>query len=92
MPQVTFTHDKIAITVPVGTTGINAVETANATLPFGCRYGSCGTCRCLIMAGMENLNPMTAAECDLFEALTSVHPNERLACQIVINGDVEIQA
>lgn len=92
MPKVTFPHDHLVLDVPVGTTGIEAVEMAQATLPFGCRHGSCGTCRCLIMAGMENLNPMTSAESDLFETLTSVHPNERLACQIVIYGDVVIQA
>lgn len=92
MAKVTFIHDKLSIEVPIGTTIIETVERAHATLPFGCRHGSCGTCRCLIIEGMENLNPLTAAEQDLFETLTSVHPNERLGCQLIVYGDVKIQS
>ena len=92
MAKVTFLHDKKSIEVPIGTRLMHAVEMAKATLPFGCRQGSCGTCRCLVIEGMENTNPPTAAEQDLFETLTSVHPNERLGCQLVVNGDVRIQS
>lgn len=92
MPKVTFLHDKKTIEVAPGTSVQAAVEMANATLPFGCRRGSCGTCRCIITGGMENLNSLTEAENNLFETLTSVGLKERLACQLTINGDVEIQA
>lgn len=92
MPKVTFLHDKITIEVPIGTKITHAVEMAKATLPFGCRQGSCGTCRCLVIEGIENTNPLTSAEQDLFETLTSVHPNERLGCQLVVMGDVKIQS
>lgn len=92
MAKVTFLHDKSSIEVPIGTKLMHAVEMAKATLPFGCRQGSCGTCRCLVIEGTENLNALTAAEQDLFETLTSVHPNERLGCQIIVNGDVKIQS
>lgn len=92
MPKVTFVQDRITLDVPVGTTVQSAVEMANASLPFGCRHGSCGTCRCLIIEGMENLSKMGPIEWDLFESLTSVYPNERLGCQLIINGDVKIQS
>lgn len=92
MPKVTFTHDKITVEVEPGTTVQDAVEKSGATLPFGCRMGSCGTCRCLVLKGMENLNDLTDEERELFETLTHIHPNERLGCQLVVNGDVEIQA
>lgn len=92
MPKVTFSHDKITIEVAVGTTIQAAVEISGATLPFGCRRGSCGTCRCIISEGMENLNGLTGPENDLFETLTSVGAKERLACQLIVHGDVVIQA
>lgn len=92
MAKITFTHDKITIDVPPGTTVQMAVEMAKSSLPFGCRHGSCGTCRCIIVSGMENLNNLTKQENDLFETLTSVGAKERLACQLIINGDVVIQS
>lgn len=92
MPRVTFVHDKISIEVPVGTRVMAAVEQSKATLPFGCRLGSCGTCRCIVVEGAEHVNALTQAEEDLFENLTHVATNERLACQLVINGDVSIQS
>lgn len=92
MPKVMFIHDNIEIEVPEGTSLQEAVEMAGATLPFGCRLGSCGTCRCLVVEGMENVNALTEEEQELFESLTHVHTNERLGCQITIQGDVKIQS
>lgn len=92
MALVTFVHDKTTIEVPVGTRVMEAVEQAKATLPFGCRLGSCGTCRCILVAGAENVNALTQDEEILFENLTHVASNERLACQLIINGDVSIQS
>jgi len=92
MAKVTFLSDDITIEVNEGTSVQDAVEEAGATLPFGCRMGSCGTCRCLIVEGSENLNDKTDAECDLFDTLTSVGRNERLGCQLTIKGDVSIKS
>jgi len=92
MPKVIFLQDGIEIEIPEGTSVQDAVEQSGATLLFGCRMGSCGTCRCLIMEGMENLNGLTDEEQALFETLTSVHPNERLGCQLIVQrGTVKIQ-
>lgn len=92
MPKVTFLSDNIEIDVEPGTSVQDAVEKAGASLPFGCRMGSCGTCRCVVTQGAESVNPLTEAENDLFDTLTSVGVNERLGCQLVINGDVSIKA
>ena len=92
MPKVTFLHDKLVVEVEAGTSMQDIVDQSKASLPFGCRHGSCGTCRCLVIEGMANLNPLTNAESDLFESLTSIHPNERLGCQLIVNGDVKIQS
>ncbi|MBF0105073.1 MAG: (2Fe-2S)-binding protein [Deltaproteobacteria bacterium] len=92
MPTINFLYDRKSIEVSSGTTMQEAADTAGATIPFGCRMGSCGSCRCLIKKGSENVNAPTNEEVELFDNLTSVGNNERLACQIVVYGDVEIQS
>lgn len=92
MPKILFIHDKLTVEVQAGAKLMDVVDATKASLPFGCRHGSCGTCRCLVMEGTENVNPLTAAESDLFESLTSIHPNERLGCQLIVYGDVKIQS
>lgn len=91
MPKVNFTHDNRVVDVEDGASLIDIVENHQINFMFGCRMGSCGTCRCLIEEGMENLNPKTAAENDLFDTFTSVGLAERLGCQLVIKGDVKIR-
>lgn len=93
MAKIKFLQDDLEIEVPVGTLVQDAVEKSGASLPFGCRMGSCGTCRCLVTKGMQNLNKKTDEEKDLFETLTSVHENERLCCQLTVEkeGEIEIQ-
>lgn len=90
--KVTFLQDNLTISVPKGTKLVDVIENNDVSLPLACRMGSCGTCRCLVMEGLKNVNEMTDAEADLFETLTSIHPNERLGCQLVVMGDVKIQS
>lgn len=92
MPKVTFVTDNLTVEVPTGAKIPDIVDTYGASLPFGCRQGSCGTCRCLVEEGMENLNPKTQEEEDLFENLTSVGLKERLGCQLKVFGDVKIKS
>jgi ferredoxin len=54
-------------------------------MPFGCTEGVCGTCRCTVVSGMENLSPRNAKEDDM-----DLDDGERLACQCTIkSGTVE---
>ena len=92
MPKVSFVSEEIEVEVESGSTLQTAVEKIGSAFPFGCRMGSCGTCRCVITEGSENVNEQTEAEHDLFESLTSVGTNERLGCQLVIKGDVKVRA
>ena len=92
MPKVTFVTDKLTVEVPVGSKIPDVVDQCGATLPFGCRMGSCGTCRCIVEEGMENLNGKTDEEEELFENFTSVGAKERLGCQLVVKGDVKIRS
>ena len=92
MPKVRFSSENIEIDVKNGTSLSQAVLLADSSFPFGCKRGSCGTCRCFIISGMENLNPKTEHENFLFATLTAVEPHERLGCQLIIDGDVTIEA
>ena len=91
MPKVHFAHDNITVEVEAGTSLEKAAAEAGASFPFGCHMGSCGTCRCHITKGLENANPKTEEELELFSALTSVRDDERLGCQLTINGDMTIE-
>ncbi len=92
MVRVRFQSENLEIEVAPGTSLPEVAALADSTFPFGCKRGSCGTCRCFILSGMENLNPKTEHENFLFATLTAVEPHERLGCQLIINGDVTIEA
>ncbi len=50
-------------------------------MPFGCTEGLCGTCRCRVAAGMENLAPLNEREEDM-----DLEEGERLACQCIVKS------
>lgn len=58
-------------------------------LEFGCRNADCGTCIFRVVQGEENLSPRNEREKDFLQAMRA-DPDERLACQTRIMGDVEI--
>ena len=56
----------------------------------GC--AECGTCRVRVLAGMENLSPLTVDERELREDFPDrFGPDERLACQCRPLGDVVVE-
>jgi ferredoxin len=64
--------------------GTRVFETAEALgMPFGCTEGICGTCRCTVVSGMENLRSLNEKEEDM-----GLGAGERLACQCVILGGI----
>ncbi|MDK1021405.1 MAG: 2Fe-2S iron-sulfur cluster-binding protein [Candidatus Hydrogenedentes bacterium] len=52
-------------------------------MPFGCTEGLCGTCRCTVVKGFENLEPLNEQEEDM-----DLEEGERLACQSVIKSGI----
>lgn len=88
-PRVSFVLDDLDVEVPQGTRLIEVVDAAGADVTFGCRNGTCGTCRVRILEGMENLSLPTPEERDFLKALDALS-NERLGCQFYIHGDVAI--
>lgn len=65
---------------------LKACRKIKAPINFGCRIGICGTCKIKILGNLNNVSAKNQAE----KQFTSL-PNERLACQCLIRGDVEIE-
>ncbi|MBL0741533.1 2Fe-2S iron-sulfur cluster-binding protein [Chryseolinea lacunae] len=60
--------------------------------PHACgAKGRCTTCKVRVMCGMDHISDPTAAEIK-YHRQGLLHPDERLACQSVVTGDVCIRA
>jgi len=90
MAHVHFVSEDLEVEVDAGMSLLNLAAEVDCDITFGCRSGSCGTCRIKVESGMENLSPPSAEETD-FLAGFGAHKNERLGCQVTINGDCKIQ-
>ena len=71
--------------------GIQALA-ARESLPidFDCREADCGICILRVRSGDANLSPHTTAEADFLRAMRA-DPEERLACQCRVLGDVTLE-
>ncbi len=87
--KVHFLLDDLLVQAPEGTALQEIAEAAGADLTFGCRTGSCGTCRVRITHGLAHCSEPNAEEREFLGAL-KVPPDQRLACQVRVHGDVEI--
>ncbi len=90
MPKVTITTDNKTIDVPDNYALIDMCEDHDTSILFGCRDGACGACMVKIIAGSEHISPMEDNERDFLETMAA-QPNERLACQCRIHGDVTLE-
>ncbi|MEM4554748.1 MAG: 2Fe-2S iron-sulfur cluster-binding protein [Candidatus Anstonellaceae archaeon] len=90
MAKVTFKSDNIQVEVPPGTPLVQIAEDNGASIAFSCKAGVCVSCLINVNKGMENLSEKTDNEKATLEGF-GAKPNQRLACQVVVNGDVEIE-
>jgi 2Fe-2S ferredoxin len=90
MPKLTHLPSNQTWEVPAGTSFLDFCQENGVPHDFGCTVGSCGTCRCVVVEGAENVNPITDEEQDTVEMCTDVE-GARLGCQLVINGDVTLR-
>ena len=90
MPTITFKSDNKTADVNPGDPLIDACQRIGASIPFGCRNGICGTCIMKVNKGLENIAPMEEKEKNTL-SMFGAGPQNRLACQCKINGDVEIE-
>jgi len=90
VPKVIITTDNMTIDVAQNYKLIDMCEDYDTSILFGCRDGACGACMIRILEGKENLSPMQDDEKDFLETMAA-EPDERLACQCKVLGDVKIE-
>jgi ferredoxin len=87
---VNFTPLGTSAEVRSDETVLDAARRADAPLGNSCgSVGVCGRCRVRVLAGAENLSPPTMIELRV-SVQRGFEPDERLACQAVVTGDVEV--
>jgi ferredoxin len=92
MPRVRFLNDDVTIEVPEGTTLSLAALQAEASLPFGCRAGTCGTCALTVVEGGAGLPAPGFVEEDTLAVCGQDGPGRRLGCQIILRAtDVAVE-
>jgi ferredoxin len=88
--RVRFLPEDLVVEAPAGTALQAIADAAEADITFGCRSGSCGTCRIRVLAGMEHCSAPAPEERDFLQGL-GAPADHRLACQVRVEGDVELE-
>lgn len=89
------THQIVVNNFPLNCSeGDNLLDTLNAnniSIPQSCGgHATCTTCRVFILKGIENCSSRTTDENERATE-RNFTSTERLACQVYINGDIEVQ-
>ncbi|MBK8179987.1 MAG: (2Fe-2S)-binding protein [Planctomycetes bacterium] len=90
MPKITLAANGKSYEVPAGTKFLDFCQDNRAPHEYGCTVGSCGTCRLVLEAGSENVDPATDEELETLEMCTDV-AGARLGCQLVVRGDIRVK-
>jgi ferredoxin len=89
MATVEIKNDKKAVDVPDGSS--LAELDGKCSILFACKVGSCGSCKCKVTKGMENLEPPNDIEKAGLSAFGN-DPSERLPCVAKIKkGNVTLE-
>ncbi len=88
--KIHFLLDDLLVEAPAGTPLQRIADAAGADITFGCRTGSCGTCRVRMAAGLANCSEPGPEERDFLMGLDAP-ADQRLACQVTVQGDVDIE-
>lgn len=88
--HVTFLPEDLLVAAPPGTPLQAISDAAGADITFGCRSGSCGTCRVRILAGLEHCSTAAPEERDFLAGLQAP-ADHRLACQVAVHGPVIVE-
>ncbi len=89
MVKVHFRLEDLLVEAPAGTSLQAIADVAGADITFGCRTGSCGTCRVRVVQGLEHCSEASREERDFMAGL-GAPADQRLACQVAVHGDVAI--
>jgi len=88
--QVRFLPEDLLVEAPEGTSLQAIADASGADITFGCRSGSCGTCRVRILAGLEHCSAMGPEERDFLQGIQAP-ADHRLACQVNVEGPVDVE-
>ncbi len=67
---------------------LDVAEEGKLSLPYGCRSGSCGSCRVIVLEGLELLEARTPIEEDTLDRCKDPS-NTRLACRARFKANAE---
>jgi ferredoxin len=87
--KVHFLLEDLLVEAPTGTPLQKIADAAGADITFGCRTGSCGTCRVRVAEGLEHCSEMGPEERDYLRGL-GAPADQRLACQVCVHGDLVV--
>ena len=90
MVKVHFLLEDLLVEAPAGTSLQRIADAAGADITFGCRTGSCGTCRVHVTQGLAHCSEMGAEERDFLQGLQAP-ADQRLACQVCVHGDIAVE-
>ena len=68
-----------------------SLDATNSPILFGCRTGICGTCLIKVLDGQENITPPCDDEAEFLEIVAEGDKDMRLACKVVIDGNIHIK-
>lgn len=87
--KVHFLLEDLLVEAPDGTSLQRIADAAGADITFGCRTGSCGTCRVRVTEGLDHCSEPGSEERDFLKGLDAP-VDQRLACQVCVHGDIAI--
>ena len=93
MPKIVIQnlHNKVIFEKDDTMTLLEIIHQNQVDWMFACGgKGRCTTCRAIVTDGWNNFSPETETEIK-FRNIDKLKPNERLACQCSIHGDVRIK-
>jgi ferredoxin len=88
--KVIFTSEGLEVDVEPGITLQEIATEVDCDMTFGCRSGTCGTCRVKVLEGHQNISPMQLEEQEFLRGF-GAQKDERLGCQMKIVGDCALQ-
>ena len=70
--------------------GLMALQRKTELIEYDCKEADCGICLVRVLSGIDNLSPVTKKEDDFLRAMRC-DPDERLACQARVFGDIHVR-
>ena len=89
--KLTVANDDVELEISAAISILNTLLRAGVKIDHRCGgRAQCGTCRCRILKGMENLSPIRERERMKLDKFPD-NDDLRLACQTFAHGDVTIE-